>query len=255
VVRRPRLLAALLAAAVLVAVGVAAWRAASRSTPVSEADAVAGFRSDRGGSPAAASAPGVPAPGVYTYRASGREDASLGPLSISRSVPAEVRYVVTRRPGGYAVELRVSGEHVEGYRYRVTPGWTDMTWRRVDVTFLGLGRDDRRDVVPAARWIPRRPAAGTGWEVDFLTGSLRTRGRGRVTGRGVLPLDGRPEPVSVVRTVTRTSGAHGGGRDETVWWSPRLALPVRMISDTRLGGVAGFRGRLRLDLVSATPAR
>ncbi|HWH15236.1 MAG TPA: hypothetical protein VNT51_10875 [Miltoncostaeaceae bacterium] len=230
------------------------WRAASRSTPVTQADAVAAYRAE---APRAAGAvtPGVPAPGVYTYRATGGEDASVGPLSISRPVPAEARYVVTPAPGGYAAELRVSREHVEEYRYRVAGGWTRVTWRRVDVRFLGLGRDDRRDVVPAARWVPLRPRPGMRWTVDFRTGSLRTRGEGAVVGRTTLPLGGRREPVAVVRTTTRTTGAHGGRRDETLWWSPRLALPVRITSDTRLGGVAAFRGRLRLDLVAEAPAR
>jgi hypothetical protein len=197
----------------------------------------------------------VPAAGVYTYAATGHERGNVGPLGIDRGVPADVRYIVTPSPGGFTAELRVSGEHTEAYRYVVADGWVRMAWRRVDVTFLRLGRDDRREVVPAARWLPLRPRVGQAWPVAYTTGTLRTTGRGEVVRRGMLAVGGAPEAAWLVRTTTRTAGAHGGTRLEEVWWSPRLAMPLRMTTDTRLGGVIGLRASLDLRLASPAPLR
>ncbi len=244
------MLAALIAALAVVAVLV--WREATSSTEVSAADAVAGFRER----PAERTRPGHPAPGVYVYDAAGRQSANVGPVAVDRDVPDTARAVVAPGPDGLVdVEWRISEEHTEGYRYAVGGGWWTMTWRRVELTFLGIGRDDRRDVVPPARWLPASPRVGARWPVAFRTGTLDTRGEGRVVRRTTLPLDGRREPVLLVRTVTRTTGALAGTRREDVWWSPRLAMPVRLVSDTRLEGVAGYRSRLDLTLRTGVPER
>jgi hypothetical protein len=250
-----RVLTLLVVLAAVAVAGVLLWREASSSTGVSADDAVAGFR-ERGEAPAAAVPAGLPAPGVYTYRARGRERGTVGPVSVARDVPPRARAVVATGPGRTVeVEWRISEEHTEAYRYRVSGGWWSATWRRVDVTFLRLGRDDRRDVEPAARWVPVRPRVGQTWPVAFRTGTLATTGRGRVLRRATLPLDGRREPVFVIRTATRTTGAHGGERREDVWWSPRLGMPLRLVSDTRLRGVAGFSARLDMVLESGVPRR
>jgi hypothetical protein len=248
---------ALVAAAVaLVPVGAAllVWNAARQSTEVRLAAAVESFR-HHDAPPAATAVAGVPAAGVYTYTASGSERAFLGPASIRRPVPAEARYVVTPSPGGWTAELRVSEEHTEAMRYRVGAAWTTMTWRRVDVTFLGVGRDDRRPLTPAVPWMPRRPEVGARWDVAYSAWKLRTTGTSAVVGRESITLDGRAEPVFVVASRTVTTGAHGGPRTERVWWSPRLSLPLRIESDTRLGGAVGFSSRVRLDLRSGVPQR
>lgn len=246
---RPARAALLGGAAVVAIAGVVAWRAASTSTPISVQDALRTFRENEGPGSAAAG----PRPGVYTYRAEGAESGTVGPLSIRRTVPAQARYVVTSTPGGFETELQISKQHIEGYRYRIKDGWAVLTWRRVDVTFLGVGRDDRRDVTGTARWIPLEPRVGMRWDVDFWTRTLHATGTGRVTGTGTITVDGAPRRVFVVDIRTVTQGAHGGPHRERLWWSPELRMPLRISSTTRLDGVVGFQSRMDMRLASARP--
>jgi len=251
--RRAPTVSVVLAAAVLVAGGAWAWHAAGTSSEVSVASAVGEFR-EEGWQPVAAPGP-IPAAGVYTYSASGTERAHIGPVSIDREIPASARYVVTRTPDGYQAEIRISGEHTEATRYVVGSEWIRAVWRRVDVTFLRMGRDDRRPLTPAVPAIPVEPRVGRSWDIAYSAWKLRTTGTGRVVRRETLSVAGAPEDVFLIETRTHTAGAHGGPRLERMWWSPRLGLPVRLQSDTTLDGSVGYRSRIRLDLTSATPAR
>lgn len=250
---RPRttVVAVAVAAVPLIGAGIL-WNQARVSTPVSVEDAVHAFRAADGPATRIASAP---APGVYTYRATGHERGSLGPVGIDRDVPAHAQMVVTPSPGGFTTELQVSEQHVEAYRYVVRGGWITTTWRRVDVTFLGMGRDDRRELEPAARAIPVHPTVGARWTLDYHVAKLHTTGTAEVVSEGRIDVDGTPERAVLVRTTTRTSGAHGGTRREETWWSPRLGLPLRIRTQTRLNGVVSFRATLDLALQSVTPVR
>lgn len=240
--------------AALVAVSaVLAFQQARTSTPVSVSEALGTFRHD--GDASAAVPRFGPAPGVYTYRASGSEAGTVGPLRIRRPVPADARLVATPAPGGFQTELQVSKEHIEGYRFRVQGDWAVLAWRRVDVTFLGVGRDDRNPVRGSARWIPLRPRVGMTWTLDFWTRSLHATGTGRVTGRRTVTVDGARRTVYLIDLRTTTAGAHGGPRRETLWWSPEDRLPLRWVSTTRLDGVVGFRSHMDMTAASLRPAR
>lgn len=227
------------------------WRVATSSTPVSEEQALADFRQTG----SAGTGGGAPAPGVYTYRASGSEAGLVGPLRMRRPVPGEVRYIVTATDDGYVGEWRISGEHAEGYRFRLTPQWHVLAWRRVDVTFLGVGRDDRRDVVGSPRWIPRRPRVGMRWPLRFSTGTLRSTGEGAVVARQQMQVAGTAREVAVIDIRTVTTGAHGGRHHERIWWSVADGLPLRLRTETRLDGVVGFQSQATYTLTALTPAR
>lgn len=242
------------AAVCVVAVGaVVLWQHASSSTPVSLDDALHTFRDRPAG--AAPENADAPPPGVYRFQASGSEVGTVGPLRVRRPVPAEANLVVTPTPDGFETEWQISQEHIEGYRFRVHAGWATLVWRRVDVSFLGVGRDDRRDVTGSARWIPTHPRVGQTWPVDFWTAKLHTTGTGRVVRRETITVAGRPEPAYLVEVDTRTAGAHGGPRTERIWWSARDRVPLRVEATTALGGVVGFRSQVSMRLAAAAPLR
>lgn len=243
---------AAVAALALVAAGAWAWQTAGTSTEVSVATAVDEFRDTGVGGVAAGDAP---VPGVYSYAASGSETAHIGPISIDRDVPSQARYIVTPTPEGFQAELRISAEHTEAMRYAVGTRWIRATWRRVDVTFLRIGRDDRRPLTPAVPVVPVRPRVGQSWSVDFSAWKLRTTGTARVVRAETLTVAGAPVTTFLIETRTRTEGAHGGPRTERMWWAPRLGVPVRLEADTTLEGPVGYRSRVRLDLTSPAPAR
>jgi hypothetical protein len=250
---RPLLAVAAVVVLVLAGAALWAWHQARSSTPVSEASAVAAFRQG-GGAAGGSQAPGIPRPGVYTYDQSGSERGGAGPVSISRDLPGHARYVVTTTAGGYAEELDISEEHIEGLRLRVAAdGGSHAVSRRTEVTFVGVGRDDRRDLRPPPVHLPRALPVGRAWSGRYMAGELPVSFRSRVLGRETVQVEGRRYPVVVVRTVGDTGGAHPGTRTDTRWWAPALALPLRWTIDMRIRGVVTLDTHAGLTLESVTP--
>jgi hypothetical protein len=249
-IQRPFRAAAIVLLLAAIGAGIWLWQRAGESTPVSEERALRDFR-EEGGSPAA---PGIPAAGVYTYRQEGSEEGGIGPASISRDLPDEARYVVTKADGGYRAELGISQEHVESVTLRVGPRGTREVARRTKVTFLGFGRDDRRALRPPPLRLPARLAAGRTWSGAYRAGDLPVTFTSRVLRRDAVEVDGRRWAVWVVRSESETGGVHPGDRTDTWWWSPRLALALRWEIDMHIGGPASLDTRATLQLARTTPA-
>ena len=68
-------------------------------------------------------------------------------------------------------------------------------------------------------------------------------------------MGGKGFDTLVVEIQSVTDGPHPGTRDETMWWAPSLALPVRSDVNMDIGGVFAFRSPISVTLVSAIPAR
>jgi hypothetical protein len=251
-VRRPLRLVGLLVLVGLIVTGVWLWHRAGESTPVSERRALDAYRA----AAAASDSPrrsGVARPGVYVFRVTGSERGGVGPLTVGRGLPSEAPYVVTITPGGFQAELDLSDEHIEATRYRVGPRGLQEVWRRTDVTLLGVGRDDRRDVVPPALRVPLRPRVGQRWTAHYRAGDLPVAVAARVLRATSAEVDGRRLPAVLLRVRSVTGGAHPGTRTETVWWSPGLALPLRWAIDMRIHGTVKFTSRSTLVLTSTDP--
>ncbi len=231
------------------------WQGANSSTAVSQDGALAEFRAK--GVSDAPPAPGVPAAGVYRFRASGTESAGSGVLSASRSLPPEAVYVITPKAGGYHEDLRLSEEHVEEADFAVGERGASATWRRTKITFLGIGEDDRDAVEPPSfdHPAPSRFAVGRSWKGAYRLGDLRVAYTGKVTGRETAELDGRTIPVFVIRTDSTFTGSTPGTRTDVLRWSPELSLPVTWSITQETGGDAEFAMDAELTLVSGVPQR
>ena len=249
---RPFRLIGLIVTVGLIVGGIWLWNRAHSSTPVSEERALADFRGRAAEEPARVR-PGVPRAGVYSYRVQGRETAKAGPASIGRDLPGRASYVVTPTPAGYEEEWRLSEEHIEAFRYRVAPGGARTVWTRTKLTFLGFGRDDRRDLRPPPLRMPLRPRVGQTWRSSYMAGDLPVMVAARVLRREPVRVGGRPVPALVVHVHSETGGAHPGTRDERVWWAPSLALALRMEVDMEVRGTFGLSGEARLELESTDP--
>ncbi len=252
-IARPLRASLILLLLVAVGAGFWAWHRAGSSTPVEESDAVRAFRASGGDSDGVGPRPGIPRPGVYTMRQSGRERGGVGPVTLSRSLPGAAFYVVTLQPGGYREELDISEEHVESVDLRVRPTETREVARRTTVTFLGVGRDDRRTMRPPPLRMPRPLRVGSTWTDRYVAGSLPFTARARVLRRDAVEIDAARRPVMVIRSVTDTGGTHPGRRTDTMWWSPRLALPLRWTIDMEIRGIARLRTRSELVMASVEP--
>lgn len=252
-IARPLRAAAVLVVLLAVGAGLWLWDRAGSSTPVDEDAAVRAFREGGGAAGQASPAPGIPRPGVYAFRQSGSEEGGAGPVSLSRDLPARALYVVRLVPGGYAEELDISEEHVEGLRVRVGPGGTRQLSRRTKVTFLGVGRDDRRDLRPPPLRMPRPLTVGRAWGGRYTAGELPVEFRSEVVRADAVEVGGRRLAVRVVRTVGDTGGVHPGRRTDVIWWSPALSLPLRWEIDMEIGGPVSLRTRATLQIESVEP--
>lgn len=242
-------------AAVVAAVAAALLWGARAGTERGQADAVADFR-DR--APAATTATPIgrspgPEPGVYTYAQRGRESGGVGPVSLARSLPGRARLIVAPEGSGWSEELVLAEQHIEAVHLRLREGAIVETWRRSDVTFLGIGRDDRREVSPPALRLPARPEPGDTWTSRHSTGTIAMVLRGEVLRREPVSVAGRAVPALVVRTVTTSSGTHPGTRTDTIWWSPAHRLPLRWDIDTRVRGIARLDTATSLRLTDLRP--
>ncbi len=246
-----KVLVALVIVLALIGAGIWLWLAASSSSPVSEEAAIESFREGGGGGDDAR--PGIPQAGVYTYRQTGTDRGGAGPLSVTRDLPGEARYVVTTTPEGFEEELSLSEEHIEGVRFRMTPEGSRAVWRRTDVTFVGIGRDDRRELRPPPLHMPRRQGVGRTWSGRYVAGELPVSYRGEVLRREAVVVGGQRLPAVVVRTVSDTGGAHPGRRTDTFWWSPRLALPLRWAIEMEIRGTVTLDTTADLRLEAAEP--
>ncbi len=250
---RPVRLIGLLVVLALIGAGAWLWITAGSSTTAAEDDALRDFRA-RGGE-AGDVRPGVPRPGVYTYLQRGRERGGAGPAKVSRGLPGEARYVVLLTAEGFREELRVSEEHVEIVRYRVSQaGAIRAVSRRTEVRFIGVGRDDRRNIRPPSLHMPANPRVGQSWRDRYRAGELRVQATSRVLRQARISVSGRSYPVLVVRVDGVTSGAHPGTRTDVLWWSPQLSLPLRWTFDMDIGGVLSFESKVDLRLAALPPA-
>lgn len=246
-----KVLVALVVVLALAGVGIWLWLAAGSSSPVSEEAALESFRES--GEVGDDARPGVPRAGVYTYRQEGTERGGAGPLGVTRDLPDEARYVVTATPEGFEEELSLSEEHIEGVRFRMTGEGSRAVWRRTDVTFVGIGRDDRRELRPPPLHMPRRPAVGETWSGRYVAGELPVAYRGEVLRREAVEVGGERIAAVVVRTVSDTGGAHPGRRTDTTWWSSRLALPLRWTIDMEIRGTVTLDTTADLRLEALDP--
>jgi hypothetical protein len=230
------------------------WHGAHTSTAVSQDNVLAEYRAKNISD--APPAPGVPASGVYRFRASGEESAGSGVLSVSRALPDEAVYIITPKAGGYHEDLRFSEEHVEEADFAVGAKGASATWRRTKVTFVGIGTDDRDAVEPPSFDHPSEFAVGKSWKGTYRLGDdLTVSYTGRVTGRETAELDGKRIPVFVIRTDSSFKGSTPGSRTDTLRWSPELSLPVTWSIQQKTGGDADFAIDADLTLVSGTPQR
>ena len=248
-----RPLRALMLLVLLAAVGAGLWfwHQARSSTPANQDTAVREFRA--AGGEAGRARPGVPAPGVYTFRQSGSERGGIGPVHLSRDLPGTALYVVTPASGGFREQLDLSEEHIEGVRLRVDGAGTHEISRRTKVTFLGVGQDDRRTLHPSVLRFPRRLAVGRTWTERYAAGTIPVTSRSTVLRADAVEVEGHRVPAVVVTTVADTGGTHPGRRTDTIWWSPARSLPLRWVIDMRVTGVASLRTDADLTLESLTP--
>jgi hypothetical protein len=231
----------------LVGAGVWFWTRAGESTQISSGAALAEY-----GTPGGRTVAG-PRAGAWTYTARGSETVGLGPLRVTRDLPANARIVVRPAEAGFWRTLALSEEHVESTRFAVSGAGTRAVSRSTKLTVGGLGRTDDVDLVPPPLIYPRTLKVGAHWRLRYALRDMQVDARVRVTGRAVVPVDGQDVPVFVIRTNGGVTGPIAGRRDDTEWYAPSLAMPARLVLRMNLSGDVSLRLAADLRLASTAP--
>lgn len=248
-IARPIVLIPLIIALVFIGLGIWWWSQAGTSTPVSEEQAGREY-----GSSTAPAVAGAPRSGVWTYRASGDETVGIGPVTIDRDLPAEAQIVVRPAPKGFWRTLVLSEEHVEASRLRIRPKGEYLEERITTLKVTGFGRDDREMLVPPALVYPAAMEPGDAWTERYMLDKVRVVTRARVLRADAVEVDGQRVPVLVIEKRGKVSGPLAGFREDRIWWSPGLRMPVRWEMRNKLDGFASLRTDAELVLARPAPA-
>ena len=228
---RRLLVAAVVLAALIAGTVVVLVHRGSESTPAAAPSAVH-----------ARLAPGIlPRPGIHRYAQSGFEEAQAGPLKIHRAFPSRAVLVVSGTGNVVQEEWRLSTQHLEATRTRVTAQGRYSVWQRTRLTMV-ITQDEAHAATPVTLSRPNKLRVGAHWLQDYRVGGVHSVSRNRVTGRC------GPGCFVVVADST-VSGAHPGTERDVTWESETTGLTVRETIDRHIGGAFPYRMHLELRLI------
>jgi hypothetical protein len=226
-----------------------AWGRLHRSDPPSESAALAAVRDAKGADA------GTPRPGVYQYLSGGDERIGLGPLSVGRKLPPNALLVVSPSPNSRLVDLRVSGDHAEGWRVQSAPAGLKGISRTIRVGTFGYSREVTGDAVPPVLLRPAKLKKGQTWSSIYKVGGIVFHRDSKVLDRTTMTVSGRPLRTWVIQTQETATGALHGDETRKEWWSPTLGVDVRVEWHRDLDGTIQNIVSDTLDLKSITPLR
>lgn len=226
-----------------------AWGRLHRSEPASRSSALGAVRDAKG------EAERVPAAGVYVYAAGGDERIGLGPLSVGRKLPTDQLLVVTPSPNSRFVDLRVSTDHSEGWRIQTSAAGIKGIARTIRVGTLGYTREVSGNAVPPVLLRPAKFRRGLKWQSVYKVGAIVFRRESAVVDRETLTIGGRQVRTWVIQTKETVTGALHGDETRKEWWSPSLALDVKVEWHRNLDGKIVNIVSDALVLRSLTPLR
>lgn len=201
----------------------------------------------------------VPAPGVYTYRASGAEEVELGPLPAqTRDLPDAVTAIVVdldRRC--WMITVNFFAEHTEDNRYCIARDGTVMDGGHTKRQRIGaLAPTATMACDPAVVIDPERATVDLdcGLTLDGGPASISADLHGTATRMPtqILAVAGTEIEVTPLRIVYDVSGDLSGRWVETQWLTAEH-LPVRIERDLALDGPVTFTEHSELDLSALAP--
>ncbi len=206
------------------------WGRLHRSEPASRSEALGAVRDAKGQDS------GIPKTGIYVYASGGDERIGLGPLSVGRTLPSDQLLVVTSSPNSRFVDLRVSGDHSEGWRIQTSDAGIKGIARTIKVGTFGYTREVSGNAVPPVLLRPAKFRRGLKWQSVYKVGAIVFRRESAVVGRETLTIGGRPVRTWVIQTKETVTGALHGDETRKEWWSPSLAVDVRVEWHRNLDG-------------------
>lgn len=248
----------LLLLVLLVPAGAAAWLLWPRSpTPISENQAVEGFRTETTG--AAPTGAGMPAAGVYTYDVDGHEDISMGPVPLpTRDIPSTVTMVVVPDGDCYRLDLNLMAEHTEQTTYCIDgPGTLRLVGQTKVELVPGFRVDGRTTCAQAVLVRPgetEQPVTcSMTLDVGGITLNIALAGRATLGPADPVTVGGTALPARLLTLDLTATGDERGHWIERQWLAQDSFLPLRVERDIVLEGTGSFKERSTLQLTATIP--
>lgn len=241
----------------LLAVVAAGWAVWPRDDyPATPGEALQESDSRRS-TPGGAAVAGLPAAGVYTYAASGHEEAKLeGSPGKTRTYPTVVAMAVMNQPPScFTVALTLIEAHAEDTTYCVTADGSlrldarqehRRTGAMSEVTNMTCDEGTVYDPAAVRTTLSCQVSLSAG--DAQLTGTLT--GTTEATERVLVEVGGRRVEAVLVDLRFEVSGEITGSWSERTWFARDPWLPLRIERERRLAGSAEFAEHFELALTS-----
>ena len=178
----------------------------------------------------------VPAVGTYPLAVDGHEKVQFGPVSFcNQTLPSSTHLVVKKAAGESATSYDFdvpffpgsTGQHDERHIYRYTRAAVFLDYEIATVTCQGVRQSSETSFTPEQKRVEIPLLVGASWH-NHGGGASRTEdATTKVLRTESLQIQGRSVLTYVIETTTSFTGDESGTRDQTWWYAPSWAMPVK----------------------------
>jgi hypothetical protein len=178
----------------------------------------------------------------------GTESAKFGFIGVcSQTLPAVASLTVSPAtddsPTSYDFDLRLypgqPDKHDERHIYRYAASEVLLTYEQATVTCGGVKQSTTQPFAPPQIRAILPLTVGSTWSSHGGSSNRTEDATSTVTGTDTVTVGGVAYPVFVIKTDVTMSGPESGRRTQAWWYSPTLAMPLRIyekISAHKSGG-------------------
>jgi hypothetical protein len=179
---------------------------------------------------------GVPAVGTYPLAVQGSEKVQFGPVSFcSQTLPSSTHLVVKRAAGesptSYDFDVPFfpssAGRHDERHIYRYTSTAVFLDYEIATVTCQGVRQSSDTSFTPEQKRVEIPLQVGASWHSHGGGASRTEDATTTVLRTEALQIQERSVLTYVIETTTSFTGDESGTRDQTWWYAPSWAMPVK----------------------------
>jgi hypothetical protein len=183
-----------------------------------------------------ASTVGVPAVGTYPLAVQGSEKVQFGPVSFcDQTLPSSTHLVVKKAAGESATSYDFdvpffpssTGRHDERHIYRYTATAVFLDYEIATVTCQGVRQSSETSFAPEQKRVAIPLKVGASWHNHGGSSDRTEDATTKVLRTETLTIHGERVLTYVIETTTSFTGGESGTRDQTWWYAPSWAMPVK----------------------------
>ncbi len=178
----------------------------------------------------------VPRVGTYSLKVDGSEKVQFGPVSFcNQKLPTSTHLVVKKASGesptSYDFDVPFfpgkTGQHDERHIYRFTKTAVQLDYEIATLTCQGIRQSSETSYKPEQPRIELPLKVGASWHYKGGGSSRTEDATFSVQRTEYLTIQGHQVLTYVVHTATSFTGDESGTRDQTWWYAPSWAMPVK----------------------------